>query len=207
MKISDKFELPAAREADAVHAERLEWLTLAYLLSVIVLMYLVMGSSQTMKTAWIEDILSAIPPLAYLVADRVRKKPPDLRYPYGYHRAVTIAFLLAAFANLALGVYLAIDSAITLLEGQHPTIGSFHLFGRTIWLGWLMIAVLLWGVIPAFIIGRMKLPVARRLHDKTLHADADMNKADWLTGLAAIGGILGIGYGLWWADAVAALII
>jgi divalent metal cation (Fe/Co/Zn/Cd) transporter len=34
-----------------------------------------------------------------------------------------------------------------------------------------------------------------------------MNKADWMTGIAAIVGILGIGIGMWWADAVAALII
>ena len=34
-----------------------------------------------------------------------------------------------------------------------------------------------------------------------------MNKADWMTGAAAIGGILGIGLGWWWADAVAAAFI
>jgi divalent metal cation (Fe/Co/Zn/Cd) transporter len=43
----------------------------------------------------------------------------------------------------------------------------------------------------------------RGLHPKVLHADATMNKDDWLTGLAAIAGIVGIGFGLWWADAVA----
>ena len=34
-----------------------------------------------------------------------------------------------------------------------------------------------------------------------------MNRADWLTGLAAILGVLGIGAGIWWADAVAATVI
>lgn len=34
-----------------------------------------------------------------------------------------------------------------------------------------------------------------------------MNKADWMTVTAAIVGIIGIGFGLWWADAVAALFI
>lgn len=34
-----------------------------------------------------------------------------------------------------------------------------------------------------------------------------MNKADWMTSLATVVGVLGIGVGLWWADAVAAIFI
>ena len=57
------------------------------------------------------------------------------------------------------------------------------------------------------ILGRLKKPLAEGLYDKVLHADAEMNRADWLTGLAAIAGVIGIGMGLWWADSVAALVI
>jgi divalent metal cation (Fe/Co/Zn/Cd) transporter len=34
-----------------------------------------------------------------------------------------------------------------------------------------------------------------------------MNRADWLTASAAIAGVVGIGFGLWWADSVAAIVI
>jgi divalent metal cation (Fe/Co/Zn/Cd) transporter len=34
-----------------------------------------------------------------------------------------------------------------------------------------------------------------------------MNKADWLTASAAMVGVVGIEFGLWWADAVAAALI
>ena len=34
-----------------------------------------------------------------------------------------------------------------------------------------------------------------------------MNRADWMTVAAAMVGIIGIGFGLWWADAVAAIFI
>jgi divalent metal cation (Fe/Co/Zn/Cd) transporter len=34
-----------------------------------------------------------------------------------------------------------------------------------------------------------------------------MNKADWLTATAGIVGVLGIGLGIWWADATAAIFI
>jgi hypothetical protein len=53
-----------------------------------------------------------------------------------------------------------------------------------VWLGWLMIAALVYSGIPPFILGRMKLPLARELHEKALQTDADINKGDWLAGLA-----------------------
>jgi divalent metal cation (Fe/Co/Zn/Cd) transporter len=81
------------------------------------------------------------------------------------------------------------------------------LLGRVVWLGWLMLPVLLYGAVGAVVLGRLKHGPARALHDKTLYADAQMNKADWLTAGAAGAGVLGIALGWWWADAVAALVI
>jgi divalent metal cation (Fe/Co/Zn/Cd) transporter len=90
---------------------------------------------------------------------------------------------------------------------EHPTIQTIELFGQRVWLGWLMIAALVYSVVPPFVLGRMKLPLARELHEKALQTDATINKGDWLTGIAGVLGILGIGLGYWWADAVAAGII
>jgi divalent metal cation (Fe/Co/Zn/Cd) transporter len=56
-------------------------------------------------------------------------------------------------------------------------------------------------------LGRAKISLAKDLHNKVLYADAKMNKADWLTAGAAMVGIVGIGFGIWWADAVAAALI
>lgn len=70
-----------------------------------------------------------------------------------------------------------------------------------------MIAALLYSGVPPVFLGRAKLKLAHELHDKVLYADAQMNKADWMTVAAAIVGIIGIGFGLWWADAVAAIFI
>jgi divalent metal cation (Fe/Co/Zn/Cd) transporter len=70
-----------------------------------------------------------------------------------------------------------------------------------------MIGALLYSGIPPLILGRLKRPLARELHDKVLFADAKMNQADWLTASAAIIGVVGIGFGVWWLDSVAASII
>lgn len=79
---------------------------------------------------------------------------------------------------------------------------TYHLFGQTVWAGWLMIAAMVYTGIGPVILGHLKKPLAEKLHDKVLWADAEMNAADWRTAGAAIIGILGIGVGWWWADAV-----
>ena len=198
------FELPPDKQPLYARAIKLEWITILYLLSAVAAIYATLGSSQAMKTAWAEDILSLIPPLAFLVASRFRHKEPNDRFPYGYHKAVTIAFLCAAVALSFMGTLLLFDAISKLISFEHPSIGVVQFFGHQVWLGWLMLPALVWSAIPAFILGRAKLPLARALHDKVLFGDAKMNKADWLTATAAMLGVLGIGMGLWWADAVAA---
>jgi divalent metal cation (Fe/Co/Zn/Cd) transporter len=118
-----------------------------------------------------------------------------------------VGFLVSAVALLVMGLFLVFDNVEKLVKLDHPPIGTIAFLGREVWLGWLMIGALVYTGVPAMILGRMKLPLARDLHDKVLLADAQMNKADWLTAGAAIVGIVGISVGLWWADAAAALFI
>jgi divalent metal cation (Fe/Co/Zn/Cd) transporter len=107
----------------------------------------------------------------------------------------------------AVGGLLLLESLKTLASQEHVTIPPVTLFGRDVWLGWLMVAALIYSVIPPIILGRMKLKVAERIQDKVLHTDAMMQKADWMTALAGIGGVIGLGLGFWWADAFAAAFI
>lgn len=207
MTVNGGDNLNPERRAVLKKAVRLEVLTIVYLASVIVLMYLVMGSSQAMKTAWIEDLLSLLPPIAFLISEPFRTRPSTSYFPYGFHRIISIAFLISSAALLAMGCLLFVDSGIKLVKAEHPTIGTVSLLGRQIWLGWLMLPVLVWSIIPAVFIGRAKMEPARRLHNKVLFCDANMNKADWLTGVAAMIGVLGIAVGWWWLDATAALFI
>jgi cation diffusion facilitator family transporter len=202
-----EFELPPELAEQQRRAVRIEWITLAYMLSAVVLLFLTLGQSQAMKAAWIEDLLSLLPPAAFLIASRLRKRNPSEKFPWGMHRAVSVAYVFAALALLVMGSYVFLDSAIKLVRAEHPPIGVIQLFGEEVWLGWLMIGALVYSGVPAVFLGRAKLRLADDLHDKVLYADAQMNKADWMTVAAAIVGIVGIGFGLWWADAVAALFI
>jgi divalent metal cation (Fe/Co/Zn/Cd) transporter len=51
-----------------------------------------------MKTAWAEDLLSLIPPIAILIAMRFNMRSPTERFPYVFHRIVSIAHLCSALA-------------------------------------------------------------------------------------------------------------
>jgi divalent metal cation (Fe/Co/Zn/Cd) transporter len=204
VKARDAYVLPPEQDTSMRRAIRLEWWSLGFQSSTVALMALVMGSSSAMRTAWMEDTLSLIPPIAFLICARVRRRPPDEAYPYGRHRVMSIAFLVAAVTLFGFGLSLLVGSVVTLLRGERPTLGYVWLGEHSIWEGWLMIAALLYSVVPPVVLGLRKLPLSRELHAKVLYADASMNKADWQTGLAAIAGVLGIGFGLWWADAVAA---
>ena len=188
-------------------AVRLERLGLVTVVVTISLVAIVAGQSQAMKAAWIEDTLSLLPPLAFLVAARRSRRRPDLDHPYGWHRAVGVGHLVASVALLAMGLYLLIDSALGLIQGERAPIGLTVIAGHGIWAGWPMILVMVVTSIPAVLLGFAKMKVAEPIHDKVLYADADMNKADWQSGLATIVGVLGIGLGWWWADAAAAIFV
>lgn len=200
-------ELPAEAREALHRAKRIEWVTIGYLAATIVAVFLVMGNSQAMQTAWAEDLLSLAPPIAFLVAVRLVSKPPTRSYPYGLHRSVGIGHLVAALALLSMGGFLVVDAAIGLVSGEHPPIGTMTLLGVTFWAGWAMVAVMTLTIPLPIVFGRTKMKLAEQLHDKVLYADADMNKADWMTAAGSIVGVLGIGVGLWWADSAAALFI
>ena len=199
--------VPAPLKETMRRAERLEWWSIGWTISVIIVMGGAMGSSQTMKTAWIEDCLSLIPPAVFLVSARIERRPASSRFPNGFARAPGLAFAIAAAALAALGGTLLIDSAMSLLSREHATVTAVHIFGREIWLGWVMVAAQVYSIVVPLLLGRMKLPLAKELNDKTLFTDAMTQKANWMTGIAGIGGVIGIGMGYWWADALAAGLI
>ncbi len=207
--LAPRHEIPDELESLARRARRLEWMTIAFLSVAIVALYFVLGSSQAMRTAWIEDILTLVPPIVMLVGERMRRRAADRMHPYGYHRFPTLMHLASGFTLLSMGLLLVGESLLSLLKGEHPTIGTVVLpiVDQQVWLGWPMIVVMALTIAPAVLLGRAKLEVAKQLPNPVLYADADMNRADWATAAATIIGVAGVGIGLWWADSAAAALI
>jgi cobalt-zinc-cadmium efflux system protein len=205
--MSEKRGHPAAIRKDIAAAVRLEWWNVGWSISIIAAMGLAMGSSQAMKTAWVEDMLGLVPPIAFLIAVRFEARSSNARFHYGFDRVNGLGFLIAAVALAAVGLFLLRDAVIALVSAEHVTVGSTRILGHDIWLGWFMLAAQAYATIPPLIIGQMELPLAKRLRDKLLHTDALMNKANWQTGIAGFFGVAGLGMGWWWADSAAAAVI
>ena len=108
--------IPAAIEADFAHGKRLEWWTLAWMSSIIVVMYLTMGASQAMQSALIEDLLSLVPAITFLVASRFEPRQPTAKFPFGFARVNSLAFLVAAVALTLVGLFVAWEAASALLH-------------------------------------------------------------------------------------------
>jgi len=207
VKTMGRTDLPVEQQDALRSAIRWEWFTIGYTAVTIGLIALVVGGSQAMRTAWIEDMLSLIPQISFLVALLFIRRPPTRAFPFGHHRVMGVGHLVAGVALLGVGGDLAYEAISGLVRAEHPSIGTVHLLGRTIWLGWFMVAVMSVIVIGPFIYGHAKAKLAPKLHNKVLYADADMAKADWTSTVASIVGVLGVGLGLWWLDGAAALFI
>jgi len=207
MKTMGRTDLPQEQREALRKAVRWEWFTIGYTIVTIGLIALVVSGSQAMRTAWIEDMLSLVPQVSFLIALLLIRRRPTRGFPYGLHRAMGVGHLVAGVALLVIGANLAIEAIAGLVRAEHPAIGTVQVFGYTVWLGWFMVGVMTLVTIGPLFYGPAKAKLAPVLHNKVLYADADMAKADWTTTVASIVGVLGIGIGWWWLDGAAALFI
>lgn len=126
---------PPEVHAGIARGRKLEYWTIAWLATVIPLMYLVMGSSQAMKTVWIEDMLGFVPPIAYLISQHLERRPASAAFPFGFARVNSVAFVVSAVALTLMGAYLMVEGGMALIKGEHPTVGTVRAVGQDIWMG------------------------------------------------------------------------
>lgn len=146
--------LPDEQRRALRSAVRLEWFSIGYTCVALLVVGVVAGQSQAMRAAWIEDALTLLPPIAFLIAVRISRTAATARFPYGRHRAIDVAHVVAATALLVMGLILFGESALALINLEKPPIGVTVLFGHAIWAGWLMVAAMAFtGVVAVSIIG------------------------------------------------------
>ena len=129
------------------------------------------------------------------VGFRVSKKPASASHPYGYERAEDIAGLGVAMVIWASAAFAGLVSVHKLLVHGHTT----HLG-----LGMSAAAV---GIAGNQIVARYKLRVGLRIQSATLLADAKHSWLDALSSAGALLGLVGVAFGLRWADGLAGLVV
>lgn len=133
--------------------------------------------------------------LAVFLGFRVSRKSATERYPYGFERAEDLAGVGVAVIIWASAAFAAAESVDKLI--RH---GSTHYLGAGI-------AAALVGILGNQVVARYKLRIGRRIKSGTLIADAKHSWLDALSSAGAAAGLIGVLFGLRWADAAAGLIV
>ncbi|MES1926513.1 cation transporter [Salinisphaera sp. T31B1] len=199
--------LPPQKRRVLTQARRQEWLVLGLRISVVIALYAALGSTQSLTAIWLKSLWALLPPIAFLTACRVERREPTPRFPYGFYRAGSIAFLTSALALSCMGLYLLYSALHGWLAGRHPSLTTIAADNVWHWPGWPILAAIAYSAAVPWFAGRARQRRAIALHDKGLFADATMGRVSWRAAAAAGLGVIGIGLGVWWADIAATVVI
>ncbi len=122
------------------------------------------------------DILTSV---ITLITAHIMSRPPDIRYPYGYERADTIASKALSFVIFFAGAQLAISTVTRLFEGGVTEVPSLF----AVW------------VIVASIVGKLMLAlyqfrVGKKTGSSMLVANARNMQSDMMISLAVLTGLI-----------------
>jgi cation diffusion facilitator family transporter len=133
--------------------------------------------------------------LLVFIGFRASRKTATTRYPYGYERAEDLAGIGVALVIWASAAFAGAESINKLIH-----------HGSTQHLGW-GIGAAAAGILGNQLVARYKLVVGRRIQSATMTADAKHSWLDALSSAGAMLGLIGVGFGWPWADAVAGLLV
>src|SRR5512141_634427 len=128
---------------------------------------------------------------------RVSGKPADEEHHYGHGKVESVS-ALGETALLFLLSGIVIWEAVKRLIEHEP-----HIVVATNW----AFIVMATSVVIDFFRARALTRVAKATQSQALEADALHFSSDLWSSLAVIGGLIGVSFGIWWADSVAALAV
>ena len=131
-----------------------------------------------------------------LIASRIASLPPDDEHPYGHERFETILGTFAIGGMLLLTAWEVLQIALErLANSERPEIGAIQ-FG-----------VLITTLLVNIVVASYERNAAQKHQSELLAADAQHTASDiWVT-ISVILSLIGVELGLYWLDAVVALLI
>lgn len=133
--------------------------------------------------------------LVVFVGLRISKRPATRSHPYGWERAEDLAGLAVA---LVIWLSAAFAGAVSIRKLVEHGTTSHVVYG---------IAAAGVGILGNQIVARYKLRVGKRIQSATLVADAQHSWLDALSSAGAMLGLVGVAFGLPWADGAAGLLV
>ncbi len=174
---------------------RATWISLgALLLTAAVQAAIVVGTGSVALLAdTIHNFTDALTAIPLLIAFRLARRPPNRRYPYGYHRAEDLAGILIVALILISALIAGVEAVRRLVHPQPID----HV-------GWVLAAGVL-GALGNEAVALYRMRVGRRIGSAAMVADGLHARTDGLTSLAVVLSALGVMAGIPRADAIVGL--
>jgi len=154
-----------------------------------------MGRSAALLADAIHNLADVFTSVPLWIAFVLSRRQADRRFTYGYGRAEDIAGVIVVLFIIASAVFAGYEAA-----------QKWFTRTPTTYLGLGMAAALI-GAVGNEIVAAYKIRVGKAIGSAALVADGQHSRADALTSIGAFLGILGVFWGLPWADPLMGLLI
>ncbi len=188
--------IQAADEA-AGHGIRAAWIGLVGMMATAIAQVVIVAVSGSMALLadTVHNLGHAITTIPLIVAFRLGRRAANSRYPYGYRRTEDLVGLL-------IGLVIAASAAVIIWESIAALITPRELTN----LGWVLAAGLI-GFVGNEAVAVYRIRAGRRIGSAALIAEGQHARADGLTSIAVVLGVVGVWSGFERADAIVGLLI
>ncbi len=155
----------------------------------------IFGRSAALVADAIHSFTDVVGSSSIVVVTKLSRKPPDARYPYGRGKAEFVGAVFVYTILVFFAVLIMIGSVKILLGHRSERPHFITAFGSAV------------SVVHNYLMYRFETCVGRRTHSPAIMADAFENRADAISSLAAVIGIIGALFVHPACDGIAALVV
>jgi cation diffusion facilitator family transporter len=176
---------------------RATWISLGVLVVTAAIQFVVamLSGSVALLADTIHNVTDALTAIPLLIAFRLARKPPNRRYPYGYHRAEDVAGLVIVAFILASAILAGAEAIQRLIDPRGVSSP-----------GWVIAAGIV-GVVGNEAVAAYRVRVGRRIGSAALVADGLHARTDGLASLGVVVATIAVVMGFERADALVGLAI
>lgn len=193
----DANEAIQTAEEASEHGIRAAWIGLGGMMATALAQVVIVAISGSIALLadTVHNLGHAATTIPLIIAFRLGRRPANSRYTYGYRRAEDLAGLFIGLIILASAAYILWESADALVNPRELTN-----------LGWVFAAGIV-GFLGNEIVAVYRIRAGRRIGSAALVAEGQHARADGLTSIAVVLGVVGVWFGFGWADAVVGMFI
>ena len=193
----DANEAIQSAEEASDHGIRAAWIGLAGMMATAIAQVAIVAVSGSMALLadTVHNLGHAATTIPLIIAFRWGRRPATRRYSYGYRRAEDLVGLL-------IGLVVALTAAIIIWESVDALLHPRAISN----LGWVLAAGVV-GFLGNEVVAVYRIRAGRRIGSAALIAEGQHARADGLTSIAVVVGVVGVWLGFPRADAIVGLLI